>query len=580
MKNFIVILLLLIVVSSLHGQELQLISSKPVTQSALKTTRIPSHDQRYKQVEEVDFNLEVLEKSDVLSLSYYDQEYQVVKETYTIRDSLNLSYSAVNLENDGNLVMSVLGDDIQGIITKGNAVYEIVTHSPGEHMIVEVDQSLYPDGDCYEELPPEEETPRDQGKQGETPLLNQLKSSFLESSLSARDEMECKIRVLVMYTPKAEAKSSNILNNIQAKVDLTNQSFRNSKINYEIELVYVGRTEYDESKGYLLKRFHYNNDGYMDEVHELCDIYSADLRVLICDMSNSCGVAYVNSRSSVVDYNCNSNYTFAHDLGHNLGCKHDHYISGSNNTFPYGFGYINLESRWRTIMSYNRKCSDNGTSCTRLLFWSNPEVMYGDEPMGSDIENSARVWNVNSENKMRLEQPLENVTFSPEKYNDNLHADLIAKKTIKTSGELNVDIGSKLSMTASDEISLQGGFSAVPGAEFSAMIASVSDCGIGEAAQTEEMITVLEEDFMNDHGIFPQADISPNPPGGRFTITFQNGLPESVEIRDVVSGKTVYSLSSPIEKKIEVDLSGHQKGEYTLLLFFEKETRSKPFVLA
>src|SRR4030067_2904062 len=33
-------------------------------------------------------------------------------------------------------------------------------------------------------------------------------------------------------------------------------------------------------------------------------------------------------------------------------------------------------------MAYNTECGDNGFSCTRLQYWSNPDALYGGVPMG------------------------------------------------------------------------------------------------------------------------------------------------------------------------------------------------------
>jgi len=66
--------------------------------------------------------------------------------------------------------------------------------------------------------------------------------------------------------------------------------------------------------------------------------------------------------------------------------------------FPYGHGFLYTTGGWRTIMAYNDKvnCPGGPTHgyCTRLQYWSNPDIMYPDVriPMGSpDDEDNARV---------------------------------------------------------------------------------------------------------------------------------------------------------------------------------------------
>jgi hypothetical protein len=77
------------------------------------------------------------------------------------------------------------------------------------------------------------------------------------------------------------------------------------------------------------------------------------------------------------------NYSFAHELGHNMGARHDWYVDDAQNSpFQYNKGYVNVPGQWRTIMAYNNECQDRGGSCTRLQYWSNPDVQYGGEAMG------------------------------------------------------------------------------------------------------------------------------------------------------------------------------------------------------
>ena len=349
-NNILLIVLFLVGVFYSYGQENTLIQPKSIENQSLKSASIPNVLGYAKQPEPVHINLNALEQADSLQLSFDKKKIWVKMDQFTIRDDNDLSYSANSSEKISGIVMSVLDNDIQGVIYDGDDVYEVITSSPGEYAVVKIDPSQYPEGDCFIEA-------EDSGTLKSTGLepqkMNDMSSQSNFSLQQTPGNFECKIRVLALYTPAAEAKSSNIKNNIRLHVDAANQTFRNSGINYEIELVYFGRTDYDESKGYLLKRFHNRNDGYMDELHELCDIYSADLRVLICDMSNSCGVAYVNSVSSVVDYACIGNYAFAHELGHNLGCLHDRYTASQDKLYSHGYVYV--PGKWKTIMSYNGK---------------------------------------------------------------------------------------------------------------------------------------------------------------------------------------------------------------------------------
>jgi hypothetical protein len=69
-----------------------------------------------------------------------------------------------------------------------------------------------------------------------------------------------------------------------------------------------------------------------------------------------------------------------------LGARHDRKTDPVTTPFQWAHGYVN-SPKWRTVMAYN-VCN-----CPRILRWSNPKVMYEQEPTGNiDFEHDARVW--------------------------------------------------------------------------------------------------------------------------------------------------------------------------------------------
>ena len=127
----------------------------------------------------------------------------------------------------------------------------------------------------------------------------------------------------------------------------TNQAYVNSGINAELNLVLA----HEDTSGYtedvgsssmspLLSHLRYTStssddpEGYLDYVHDLRETYKADMVALITTGAG-CGIAYVSgncetcypskgSMFSVTKYSCaTGNYSFGHELGHNMGCNHD-----------------------------------------------------------------------------------------------------------------------------------------------------------------------------------------------------------------------------------------------------------------
>ena len=82
------------------------------------------------------------------------------------------------------------------------------------------------------------------------------------------------------------------------------------------------------------------------------------------------------------------NYSFGHELGHNMGLAHDAFAGGGPGAYPYAYGYVDVPNLFRTIMAYN--CS---SGCPRINWWSNPAKTRNGVAMGNTRANNARVLN-------------------------------------------------------------------------------------------------------------------------------------------------------------------------------------------
>lgn len=176
-----------------------------------------------------------------------------------------------------------------------------------------------------------------------------------------------RLDVIVAYSPDAAAEVPDMSALIALAIRESNDIYRASGIPAELNLVHSYQTAYNGTPDMAadLTRFRAKDDGEMDEVHQLRDRHAADLAVLIVATNkNACGYGYIDSAEdrafSVVRQDCATGYySFAHEIGHNLGAMHD-VAAGRNAAYPYGHGFCNTRSGesggWRTVMSY---ASDN-----------------------------------------------------------------------------------------------------------------------------------------------------------------------------------------------------------------------------
>ena len=215
-------------------------------------------------------------------------------------------------------------------------------------------------------------------------------------------EPEFTIDVAVFYTPAAREEAGGAAE-IEAVIDLmvaeTNEAYQASGVHHRLELVARSEVQYAEAGDFRdIGRLANPSDGYMDEVHAIRDRTGADLVHLVFNYQEHpfSGVAYFGGAFGLTCQYCGGG-TFAHELGHNMGLRHDRYaqlyseIGRGPVTLDPAFGYVNQPAlavsaarsrRWVTIMSYHTQCSDTYARCSELLRFSNPRQSYNGDPLG------------------------------------------------------------------------------------------------------------------------------------------------------------------------------------------------------
>jgi len=222
------------------------------------------------------------------------------------------------------------------------------------------------------------------------------------------------IDVLVVYTNLARAAAGGTAA-MNALVDLgvleTNDAYYNSGVYQRINLVYKGEVDYAEP-GHIytaLDDLTYKYDGVMNVVHDLRGIYGADMVSLIIEDTSYCGLAWTlveigipvwyDYTFSVVQVDCvaGPDWSFAHELGHNMACFHDRDNTdpeGLPPLYPYAYGhrfYGDSGAQWRTIMSY--------APGTRIQLFSNPYAVHDGQPAGEFEGNPGEAYNARTLNR-------------------------------------------------------------------------------------------------------------------------------------------------------------------------------------
>lgn len=284
-----------------------------------------------------------------------------------------------------NVTLTYRGTMMMGSVVTPNAVYQI-RPAPASaqraapagrvvHLVSQVDQDAFP-----REAPPIE--------------VSLTAAQLAEAADVPMTDSADVIDVMVVYTPLAVSSAGGaaaLSNLINLSVSETNTSYANSGINQRIRLVHTAEVPYTEVSNFSVSL----NDlrggfGGLSGVAALRNAHGADMVMMLIHPTapNACGIAFIMTSVSaafapnsysVTDTSCLSpNYTFAHELGHNMGARHDWYMDTSTTPFTYAHGYVNpaVGQRWRTIMSYPDMCTALGFSCTRLLNWANPDKKY------------------------------------------------------------------------------------------------------------------------------------------------------------------------------------------------------------
>jgi hypothetical protein len=319
----------------------------------------------------------VNQESGMLLNFFQDVVLSAVPDRSEVRSPENFTWHGhVDGIRESEIMLVALDGVMAGNVRAAGRLFQIRYVENGVHAVREIDESRFPpDGDPIPVSLPKYD-----------PLA-------LPDPLAA--DSAARFDVMVLYTPAARSAAGGttaMMALVNLAVAETNNAYSRSGVIPRVRLVYngevVGYTEVGDFSTDL-SRLRSRSDGFIDNIHALRDALGADLVALIIEGNGSlCGLGYIMTSLSasfeanafsVSARNCaTGNYTFSHEMGHNMGLQHDRINQPADGVFPHSHGFVDVTHNFRDIMGVATGCS----GCPRIQNFSSPNVLYNGFPTG------------------------------------------------------------------------------------------------------------------------------------------------------------------------------------------------------
>lgn len=219
-----------------------------------------------------------------------------------------------------------------------------------------------------------------EGENAQNFALPQEPTEAAAQDVTAMDAVPT-VDVLVAYAPNA-LKNVGGLDAMKALIQMgiadSNKAYQTSGVNMAVRLVGImPLTQTENTFSSDLTALKSTSDGKWDTVHAERKRLGADLvSVVAYYNSSTAGIGYVGSSYttgfSITKTTAFKQFSFTHELGHNMGLNHSD-------------GYENSSGKFRTVMAYG--------TYTRIPRFSNPGLDYNSYATGTSSNNSSKILN-------------------------------------------------------------------------------------------------------------------------------------------------------------------------------------------
>ncbi len=366
-------------------------------------------------------------------------------------------------------------------------------------------------------------------------------------------DQHAQVDVMVVYTSDAASWASSndgsIYNSINEANQRANLVMDNSEVGVTLNIVHTHQVDYQETGDDLstdISRLGNENDGYMEEIHDLRDYHGADLvSMFVRTTGNTIGVAYAPREEyhlrpswgfSVVSVqHASSNDVYIHELGHNFGAGHaeEQEHQPGPQLYDYSAGWRWITGTWpgrrryRTVMAYNTY-DYVFFDYEPVPYFSNPDIEHwdNDEPLGCYVNaDNARTIRETKHVIASYQQPTPQVEMLSDldgvQWYEGSEQEIRWDTVSGDNGISGIDIhllqtheGGSLEMVLAEDIQDTGSHSFrlpnEPGEDYRISIRATDGAGYSRDSVSETTFDILEDNFP------PEIDILGPEHGGIF----------------------------------------------------------------